>query len=368
MKYGIKIITVLSTLLVSSTALGVAGLDRLVFTPSFLFEKGNYAEITLARADPTVTTSVEANANVAELVDTLGFAYKHQISDKLGLGFLVNTQPAGVDINYSPLGDQLRGSMGAKSYIALAHYTATDRIDEFGGVMSAFGGIKYQTQGGNADLETSAGIPGALTLSEDFDAGVIIGGAHSIPKIAFRASLWFETDLKFAHNTTSDDLRGNAIISAVRVADSTSAAPEALTFALQSGIAKNTLLFSSVRMAKWSNAQINLLGLRDLSSFDDTTVYKLGMGRQFGDYISGSITLNYEGSNGKPSSPFSPQDGERGIAIGGKFTAKNGFAASIGAQYRELGDTVTTPTAALASQSFVDNDVVTVGLKFSKSF
>ena len=108
------------------------------------------------------------------------------------------------------------------------------------------------------------------------------------------------------------------------------------------------------------------MGTTQLSLFDDATVYKLGIGRKFSDSISASVTLNYEKSTGKPSSPFSPQDGEKGIAVGVKFTAKDGFTTSIGAQYRKLGDTVTTVTSG--SLPFKDNDVVTVGLKFSKSF
>ena len=76
MKSTIKAVTAISAVLASSTALGVTGMDRLVFSPSFLFEKGNYAELTLARADPTVSTTFAPNANVAETVDTFKFAYK----------------------------------------------------------------------------------------------------------------------------------------------------------------------------------------------------------------------------------------------------------------------------------------------------
>ena len=65
MKNTIKIATALSAVLVNSTALGVAGLDRLVFTPGFLFEKGNYAELTLANSNPNVRPADNRSANVA---------------------------------------------------------------------------------------------------------------------------------------------------------------------------------------------------------------------------------------------------------------------------------------------------------------
>ncbi len=356
MKSTIKIATAISAVLVSSTALGVTGLDRLVFSPSFLFEKGKYVELTLARAEPSVSTTFAPNANVAEDVDTVRFAYKHQISDKFGLGMMVNTQPVGVDVNYQAIGSTLRGSVSAKSYIALGHYKATDSI-------SAFGGLKYQTQKGNADLRAlNPTVPGATAFKEDSDTGFIVGAAYSIPKIALRASLTYESELDFGHDTTFlHPLAGETSIG-----NTTSGTPKTMTLELQSGIAENTLLFGSIRRTKWSDAQVFFLGATQLSTFDDTTDYKLGIGRKFSDSISGSITLNYEPSTGKPSSPFSPQDGEKGIAVGAKFTAKDGFTTSIGAQYRKLGDTVTTATSG--SLPFKDNDVVTVFVKFSKSF
>jgi len=348
MKFKIKTAMVITAVAISSNAFGVAGLDRLVFTPSFLFEKGNYAELTLARAEPKVSPTLLPSSNVAEDVDSLKFAYKHQVSEKFGLGLMINTQPVGVDVNYksipNPAINFLRGSVSAKSYIALGHYKVTDRI-------SAFGGINHQRQKGNADLGS-----GPLTFGHDSDTGFIVGGAYSIPKIAMRASLFYESDLEFSHETGG--LGGPA-------SNTTSGTPKSITLELQSGIAKNTLLFGSIRRSKWSDAQVKLLGNQQLSLFDDTTVYKLGIGRKINDSFSASVTLNYEKSSGKLSSPFSPQDGEKGIAVGLKFTAKNGFTTSIGAQYRKLGDTKTTPPTSLA---FSDNDVVTVGLKFSKSF
>jgi len=348
MKNIVKMVTVISAVVVSSNALGVAGLDRLVFTPSFLFEKGNYAELSLARANPRVSPTFLSSSNVAEDVDTLKFAYKHQISDKFGLGLMINTQPIGVDVNYksipNPAINFLRGSVSAKSYIALGRYKVTDRI-------SAFGGINHQRQKGNADLGS-----GALTFGHDSDTGFIVGGAYSIPKIALRASLFYESDLEFSH--TTGGLGGPA-------PNTTSGTPKSITLELQSGIAKDTLLFGSIRRSKWSDAQVKLLGTQQLSLFDDTTVYKLGIGRKINDSFSASVTLNYEKSSGKLSSPFSPQDGEKGIAIGGKYTSKNGLMTSLGVQYRKLGDTTTTPPTSIA---FSDNDVVTVGLKFAKSF
>ncbi|MFT5260376.1 MAG: long-chain fatty acid transport protein [Saprospiraceae bacterium] len=358
MKNSMKIVTAISTVLISTTALGVTGLDRAVFSPSILFEEGNVGEITFARSSPTVSPTFAPAANVAHTVDTVRLGYKHQLSDKFDLGFMINTQPVGVDLDYKALGSPLRGSVSARSSIALGHFKATNRI-------SAFGGIKHQQQKGNADLTPNM-VPGATTFGEDSDTGFIVGAAYSIPKIAFRASLTYESDLAFSHKTTNSDPRGAGVISFLGGGNTTSGTAETLTLDIQSGIAKNTLLFASVREAKWSDAQVKFLGITQLSDFHDTTDYKLGIGRKINDSISVSITANYEASTGKPVSPFSPQDGEKGIALGGKFTAASGLVTSVGVQYRKLGDATTT--AASGSIPFTGSDVVTMGIKFSKSF
>ena len=93
----------------------------------------------------------------------------------------------------------------------------------------------------------------------------------------------------------------------------------------------------------------------------------MGVGRKFSDSISGSVTFNYEKSTGDLTSAFSPQDGEKGIAIGGKYTAKSGLMTSLGVQYRKLGDNTIRP-GPLGGSRVEDADVVTVGLKFAKSF
>ncbi len=354
MKNTIKIAAAISSVFVTSTTFGVTGLDRLKFSPSFLFEKGNYVELFLAKAHPSVSPSFAPKSNVAKDVNTLQFAYKRKVSDKFGLGLMINTQPVGVDVDYSTIGSTLRGSVSAKSFIGLGKYNATDRV-------SVYGGLKYQTQEGDSDLRAlNPTIPGATSFTQDSDIGLVVGAAYSIPKIALRASLTYESALDFNHATVIPSLGG------LNIGTTTSATPKTLTLELQSGIAKNTLLFGSIRRAEWADAQVNFLGTTQLSDFTDTTDYKLGIGRKFSDSLSGSITLNYEKSNGRPSSPFSPQDGEKGIAIGAKYTAKSGLMTSFGVQYRKLGDTVTTATSG--SLPFKDNDVVTVGMKFSKNF
>jgi len=158
MKNTIKIATAISAVLVSSTALGVTGMDRLVFSPSFMFEEGNFAELTLAKANPSVSPAFASKANVAKDVNTLRFAYKHQINDRIGLGMMINNQPVGVDVDYKVIGNGTRGSVSAKSYIALGHYKATERV-------SAYGGVKYQTQEGNADLSVlNPTVPSMIQL------------------------------------------------------------------------------------------------------------------------------------------------------------------------------------------------------------
>lgn len=349
MKKEIKAATVISTMLISSNALGAAGIDRYVFSPSVLFEDGNYVSVSVARSNPKASTSFAPSANVADDINTFLLGYKHQISDKFAVGLLVNNQPVGVNVDYSALNSPLRGTVRSISYTAMGLYNATDHI-------SIFGGLKYQRQKGFADL-TPSGVPAATNFKVGSDTGIIAGAAYSIPKIGLRASLSYESRLEFNHDTSFLGSTDN-------IGTTTSAAPAAYTLELQSGIAENTLLFGSIRHANWSDADVIFtLGDTNLSSFDDRTVYTLGIGRKFNDSFSASIATIYEKKIGKPVSGLGPTDGELGFEIGGEYTFKNGIKTSLGVNYTKFGDAVTEE-----GLPFTDNDIITVGLKISKNF
>ncbi|PIB25143.1 hypothetical protein BFP76_06430 [Amylibacter kogurei] len=339
-----------STLIASSAFAG--GMDRATFSPSILFEQGNYAEATLGLTLPSVSPAGAPHAfNVAESFTTLKFGYKHQFNDKLAVAFVYNNNPIGVDINYASLGSPLRGSVDSTSATLLAKYSFTDRF-------SAYGGVKHQWAKATADL-TPNGIPEPTTFSKDSDTGYILGVAYEIPDIALRVSLSYESELEF-------DLDTIGAGSGTNYGATTAGSPEAYTLEFQSGIATDTLLFGSVRRAKWSDSNIILpaaFGSTPLSNFEDTTSYSLGIGRKISDAFSMSVTLSYEESGAEPVSPLAPTNGIAGIGIGGAYTAANGVKTSMGINYSKRGDAVTS-----AGTNFADNEVITMGLKVSKSF
>ncbi|GHA41170.1 membrane protein [Amylibacter ulvae] len=339
-----------STLIASSAFAG--GMDRATFSPSILFEQGNYAEAALAVTLPSVTPAgLPHSFNVAESFTTLKFGYKHQFNDKLAVAFVYNNQPLGVDINYASLGSPLRGSVSSTSATLLAKYSFTDRF-------SAFAGIKHQIAKGSADLTAipALGLTEAHSFSSDSDTGYIAGVAYEIPDIALRVSLSYESKLDFELDSIGATSGGN-------YGKTLAGSPEAYTLEFQSGIAADTLLFGSVRRANWSDANVVFAGLAPLSNFEDTTAYSLGIGRKISDEFSMSLTLSYEDKGAEPVSSLAPTNGLFGVALGGAYTGANGVKTSMGISYSPRGDAMTD-----AGTQFGDNEVITFGMKVSKSF
>jgi len=327
---------------VASTAFA-GGMDRSIFSSSILFEEGTVAQFTFGNTTPSIKPTV-APVNVAPSFQTVNLAYKHQFNDKLSAALIYNTNPFGVDISYVALGDTTQASLSTRSLTGLVKYQASDAI-------SLYGGAKYQEVRGSAVL---GGLP--FSIPSGSGTGFIAGAAYEKKEIALRVALSYESKVDLDPSVT---LGGTTLTG-------TLAAPEAITLEFQSGIAADTLVFGSIRHAKWSDADVILppgFGGTNLSNFDDSTAYTLGLGRKISDSFSASMSMTYEKSTGEPVSALSPTDGLFTIGLGGKYTSPNGLSTSMGISLSKRGDAVTT-----GGLPFKDNFVTTAGFKISKSF
>ena len=143
----------------------------------------------------------------------------------------------------------------------------------------------------------------------------------------------------------------------------------------QSGIAQNTLLFGSVRHAKWSDAQVSMSSSYDgfqLSDFDDSTTYNIGIGRKFSEKFSGSLSLTHAPSSCDDASLLAPTCTQNTLSIGGKYNLGNGAALSGGVSFRKYDDATFWGGDGAAGGGddivFGGNTLTTVGLKLSKTF
>ena len=147
---------------------------------------------------------------------------------------------------------------------------------------------------------------------------------------------------------------------------------------MQSGVAKDTLAFVSIRWVNWSAFEIapnlykTVTGLtgrgKALVSYDnDTITYTFGVGRRFSDNWAGSISLGYEKSNGGFASNLGPTDGRTSVTVGAAYTIDK-FKISGGVSYIQIGDAQTTLDDSTASGSFTSNHAVGAGMKIAYFF
>ena len=362
--------------LFTTTAIGLAlcaaagtayagGLDRATYSPTILFKDGRYVELSFASTSPEITASsfvlgpLPGTQDPAQTFTTAQMGYKMDINDKVALAFTLNNNPFGVDINYADFVglpfQSLTANLSAKALTAMGKYQINDRV-------SAYGGLKYQTVSGTADL-TAVGAAN-LAISSDSAVSFIVGAAYEIPDIALRVSATYESAAKFTPDVLLADL-GFANTGPGEINT-----PDAFLLEFQSGIAPNTLLFGSIRHAKWGDAPVLLsavpFGSAEVSDFSDSTTYSIGVGRKFSEKFSGSLSLTHAPSDCTDVSLLAPTCNNNTLSVGGKYSVGNVVDISGGVSFRKYS--TATSTAASGSVVFSGNTLTTVGMKISKSF
>ncbi|MEH6654397.1 MAG: transporter, partial [Loktanella salsilacus] len=99
---------------------------------------------------------------------------------------------------------------------------------------------------------------------------------------------------------------------------------------------------------------------------NDTTTYRIGVGRKFTDAISGFARVTYEPGNGDVLSRLSPTDGSIAYGFGGSYT-NGAIKVTGGVEYITFGEGDDNENALLAT-NFSDNDAVAVGLSVGYRF
>jgi len=349
------------------------GLDRSYTAIDALFETGNYAEVSLGFTSPDVTGSdlgfpglfaPNAISNVADSYFTAGAALKIDFNEKLSMA-LIYDQPYGADTLYggNP-GTTLLG--GTKAEVDSHGLTALVRL-QVADRWSVYGGPRFVNAEGEITLSGRAyGLASGsnFRFASTTGTGYVVGGAYEVPEIALRASLTYHSPVDLSMSTTESIGGGPA------VATTTSTkTPESWELAVQSGINQNTLVFGSVRYAKWDSFTLTppTFGT-NLASLDDVTTWELGVARRFSDKFSGSIAVSYEDTSGDDLvSPLGPTNGQTGITVGGKYAINDQLDLSGGVRYTMLGNGI-PQTANTARGSFRDNNAISVGMKLGYSF
>jgi long-subunit fatty acid transport protein len=365
----------------TATAVSAGGVDRSGQSVGIIFEKGNYAELSYGQINPSVNGTDRPlfgggpTGSVAGNHELPAIALKYDLSDKLSAA-LIYDNAYGADIEYALSSVAVGGTfakLDSEGVTALLRYKFNDNFSVHGGVRASKASASVRLQGA-----AYGGISNyQVDLDENWGTGGVIGVAYEKPEIALRVALTYfsKVNHKFGTSETLGGIPFAAFFPGYDVTEKTSVnTPQAVNLDVQTGIAKDTLLFASARWVDWDEFLLQPQGFmgatgstQGLIDLEDTITYTLGVGRKFNDSWSGSAFVTYEPSTRHDVSPLSPVDGYRGIGLAAVYTRDN-MKVTFGVRYLDLGNSTATPGRVIEAADMTDNSAVAVGVKVGFTF
>lgn len=341
------------------------GLERSDQSVAVLFQQGRYIEFSANYTQPDVSgvgttiTAGRGTGNIAEDFNTVGFAYKDDISKSLSFA-LIYDEPYGTNITY-PTGTGFflggaKAELVTRALTGILQYNIAEPGSAFGGQFSVYGGPRAQYIRAEASVPAAAGYN--IRADSEFGYGYLLGAAWERPDLGMRASLTYTSDIKYKLDTLETSRAGN-------IASETSVdTPESLTLELRTGITPTTALFGSVRYVPWSQFEVKpqlfsrLSPAFPLAFFeDDRTAYNIGIGQAITKNVSVFGILGYVSETGSLTSNLTPVDGLLRYTLG--TTIKHDRATlTIAGRYTELGDART-----IGGAEFTDSSAWTTSVK-----
>lgn len=360
-----RILTTAAALAAAATGANAGALDRSGQSIASIFELGNYAELSFGSISPSVEGTSAAGLGSRPSGDMagdylqLGLAMKMDLNENLALG-LIYDQPFGANVEYpAGTGYYAAGTVAeldTHALTLLAKYRLPSNI-------SLIGGLRYQTFAAEANIPFVAGY--SVVGDRDGAVGYVVGVAYEKPEIALRVALTYNSSVKHSLDTSEvSPLPGGDSVTDIET-------PQSVNLEFQSGIAKDTLIFGSIRWVDWSEFVIDPARYPPptalVSYSGDYTTYTLGLGRRFNENWSGAVSIGYEKGLGGFSSNLGPSDGQRSIGVSAIYTMDN-IKITGGIRYVDIGDAQPTLDQTNPSASFTDNSGIAVGLKIGYTF
>jgi long-chain fatty acid transport protein len=287
-----------------STINGVAAADG-NYTNSYVVPTGavklnltDYARCAGTYTQPYGgSSSYGPQAIAAGLADGSGLVSRQFTTDEFGL-----TCAAMFD-NVGSFGEMGSGRLSLIGGVFIENFNFVETVQFQGAVITA--GLLAAGQPAlvaGAVGGTLNGTQGALSFNGGYNPGYRIGLAYEVPEIAARVQLLYRSQVNHTPAgtfvTAADALAGGS-----GVTRAAGTLPQSLELRAQTGVAPGTLVFGSVKWTDWSVLQrLNytvtggpLPGVRNLEFFwkDGWTVTG-GVGREFNDWLSGSVSLTWD--------------------------------------------------------------------------
>ena len=368
--------------LAASTGLAAAGaIDRANQSTAVIFEPGSYVELSFGHLSPSVEgTEVpglggQASGDMYRDYNTGSLSVKTQIREGLDAAFIID-RPFAADTAY-PLGtgyfaQGTTASLDSTAYTALLKYRFPSNV-------SLLGGIRYQTLSAEAYIPFATAVPGrtppySVNGSEEGAWGYVLGIAWEKPEIMARVSLTYNSAISYDLPTTESSFsRTNPMASVTTASTTNTETPQSVNLELQSGVAKNTLLYGSIRWVDWSEFSITPPVYKAITNGSlvfyngDVTTYSIGAAYKFNDSWTGTVTYAYDSPIGGYSLNLGPVDGYNSIGLAAIYTYDS-LKITAGVRYLALGDTQTQIRGYAPAANFDGNSAVTFGLRVGYYF
>lgn len=380
--------------LVAATGAYAGGVERSTQSVAILFEEGTYGELSFGRVDPDASGDLVGVPFSVSTGDMLGgenistFSFKMDLTDKL-VGAVVIDQPVGAAVNYpgdpgnvfsptNPTGDHpfagSQADLDSRALTLMLRY----KLD---GGFSVYGGLRAQQVEGQVSLPSAQGYN--LQTNNDRAFGYMLGAAYERPDIALRVALTYNSAIDHKFDATETSLIPLPGFDQ-RDSEFDTTIPQSVNLEFQSGVAKDTLVFGSIRWVDWSSFEIdpslysdiiqlgNPFGLTyPLAGYEsDTITYRLGVGRRFSETWSGAVTFIHEPKVNDVFGNLGPIDGRDAIALGVTYT-QDRFKISGGVEYSWLGDALSQSPRGRpgdAVSDFQDNTSISYGIRIGYYF
>jgi long-subunit fatty acid transport protein len=357
-----RILLASAAMVAAASSAQAGGVERSTQSVAILFEQGRYVELSFGSFSPDISGTLGVGSgDMSPSYLSYSLGYKMDIGENLDFALVID-QPIGADVDYpTGTGYVLAGTTAELSSTAI---TGLLRY-KFDNNVSLIGGLRAQSSKGTVNI-IAPGIGLAnynLETSRELDFGYVVGIAWEKPEIAARVALTYNSAI--THDLASTET-GLAPVPLTGTFETE--VPQSLNLEFQTGVAKDTLLFGSIRWVEWSAFQIappiytGAVGSPLVSYASDRVTYNLGIGRRFNENWSGAVTLGYEDSDGEITGNLQPTDGFASIGLAATYTMEN-VKITGGVRYVDIGDATTSIGA-----NFEGNSGIGVGLRVGYTF